>query len=137
MIEFPYVALPSKQLGKVLKPFIKVQLNYKKTHKITLPVVALIDSGADVCFCSDFIGTWLGINFNKIKEKAEFTAANGGKFEAKPVTVNLVVGDKNYPVKFYFTDVLPNYSPIILGQIGFFDSFRVVFDSKKGIIQLD
>lgn len=137
MTDYPYVALPSKQLGKVLKPFIKVQLNYKKTHKVTLPIVALIDSGADVCFCSDFIGTWLGINFAKIKESAEFTAANRETFKAKPAVINLITGGKSYPVKFYFTDVLPAYSPIILGQTGFFDTFKITFDAKKGIIRLE
>ena len=136
MIETPYIALPSKA-GPVYKPLIRVRLNYTKTHKITLPVTALIDSGADVCFCSDFIAAWLGIKLEKIKEVEEFTAANGGTFKTKPVVLKMIVGDIGYNCKFYFTDVLPRHTPIILGQIGFFDRFKITFDAKKEIIRVE
>ena len=136
MIETPYIALPSNA-GPVYKPLIRVRLNYPKTHKMTLPVTALIDSGADVCFCSDFIGAWLGIDFKKIKEEEQFTAANGGTFQTKSVNLKLIVGDIGYNCKFYFTDVLPRHTPIILGQIGFFDRFKITFDAKREIIRVE
>jgi len=45
----------------VYKPWVSVSLRYGKTHKVTpAAIVALIDSGADVCFCSKDIGIWLG-----------------------------------------------------------------------------
>ena len=135
MLKFPYVALPSK-MGNVYKPLIKVRFNYLKTHKITLPVVALIDSGADVCFCSDFIGAWLGIQFNKIKKDEEFTAANGQTFKAKPVNISVFIENINYKSTIYFTDVLPRQTPIILGQIGFFDRFKITFNATEGYIQI-
>lgn len=136
MTEFPYIALPSP-LGKVYKPLIKIQLNYTKTHRVTPPITALIDSGADVCFCSDMIGAWLGIQLQEIKKVEEFNTANRGTFKAKPASVKLYVGEKSYETKVFFTNVLPHYTPIILGQIVFFDKFKVMFDSKKGVIQLD
>ncbi len=135
MIETPYIALPSK-LGPVYKPLIRVRLNYLKTHKVTLPVTALIDSGADVCFCSDLIAAWLGIQLDKIRKVEEFTAANGQTFKTKPETIRLMIDDISYDCKLYFTDVLPRHTPIILGQIGFFDRFKITFDSKKEIIQI-
>ncbi len=136
MIKFPYVALPSK-LGKVYKPLIKVRFNYPKTHKVTLPVPALVDSGADVCFCSDFIGLWLGIQFNKIKKDEEFTAANGQTFKAKPAKIKIYIENIDYETIIYFTNVLPRNTPIILGQIGFFDRFRITFNSAEEFIQID
>jgi hypothetical protein len=67
VVKIPYTILPSKSLKQIYKPLINIVLNYKKTHKVTLPVKALIDSGADVCFCSDMIAAWLGIRLDKIK----------------------------------------------------------------------
>ncbi len=136
MIETPYIALPSK-VGPVYKPLIKVRLNYAKTHKITLPVTALIDSGADVCFCSDFIAAWLGVQLDKIKEEEEFTAANGKTFKTKPAVIKLIIDNISYDCRFYFTDVLPRHTPIILGQIGFFDRFKITFNAKKEVIQIE
>lgn len=136
MFKFPYVALPSK-VGKVYKPLVKIRLSYLKTHKLTLPVAALIDSGADVCFCSDFIGTWLGIQLSKIKKEEEFTAANGQVFKAKPAVVKLLMENLHFETTVYFTDVLPRNTPIILGQIGFFDRFKITFNAKEEFIQIE
>lgn len=73
MRKFPYY-IPQ---DKVYKPWIPVQVGFKKTHKITTaPITVLIYSGADVCFCSKDIADFLGVN-PKNKEKVTFTAANG------------------------------------------------------------
>ena len=87
MAKYPYY-VPTKN---VYKPWIRVNLGYKKTHKITPAAVhALIDSGADVCFCSTDIG---------IK-------------------------------------TLPRETPIILGQRGFFDHFKITFDLQNKEIEI-
>ncbi|HLD26649.1 MAG TPA: hypothetical protein VJB63_01700 [Patescibacteria group bacterium] len=137
MAKIPYSLLPSETNKFVRLPLAKVLLNYKKTHKITpVLVVALIDSGADVCFCSGMIGAWLGIQFNKIKEK-EFTAANRSTFKAKSEIITLHAYNKIYPCTFYFTDTLPKHIPIILGQIGFFDHFQICFNYNNCEITID
>ena len=124
----PYTLLPSIYKGSVRLPLAKVILNYKKTHKITpVPISALIDSGADVCFCNETIGAWLGIKFNKNKEGI-FTTANKTTFKAKPEIITVHAYNKVYESKFFFTDTLPQHTPIILGQIGFFDHFKISFD---------
>ncbi len=137
MTRYPYFVIPAKgKKDKVYKPIIGVILNNKQNHKVTKKLIALIDSGADVCFCADFIGAWLGIPLYKITEEVEFTTANGGKFMAKPANVNILVGGKNYECKFYFTDTLPPNIPVILGQSGFFDKFRVTFNIPEGCIDV-
>jgi len=123
MAQYPYSGLPSK-FGPIFKPIIPVQLRYAKTHKITLPTTALIDSGADVCFCADYIGIWLGIAINKIKKVHSFTAANGGQLLTKSTTVTLHVAGKKYDAAFHFCDTLPKQFPLILGQVGFFDNIE-------------
>lgn len=135
MADYPYYYLPSKP-RPVLKPLVKVMLNYKKTHKVTPEITALIDSGADVCFCADYIGLWLGINLRKIKEEESFTAANGKDFQAKKEIISLRLASKLYECPFFFTSVLPKETPLILGQYGFFDHFKITFDARNKLISI-
>ncbi len=134
MPKYPYTLLPAKP-RPIYKPIIYITLSYKKTHKITHQTSALIDSGADVCFCTKDIGLWLGIQFKK-KEQVIFTAANSAKFKAVKENINIYVAGKNYLCPFYFTDVLPRETPIILGQLGFFDHFKVCFDIRDQTIEI-
>lgn len=132
MAKYPYY-IPR---DGVYKPWIPVALGYKKTHKITpVTIVALIDSGADVCFCSKDIGIWLGITFIG-KPSVTFTTANGTPLNTLKETIKLYVGGKNYECPFYFSDQLPRETPIILGQVGFFDHFRITFDVKNKEIEI-
>lgn len=138
MAIIPYTVLPSKSQGKVYLPLARVVLNYKKTHKITpKPISALIDSGADVCFCNDLIGAWLGVRLDKIKIEKEFTAVNMSTFKTKSQIITLHAFGKSYDCKFYFTDVLPKHTPIILGQIGFFDHFKITFDYQNKLMDIE
>jgi hypothetical protein len=129
---FPYY-IPAKDVSK---PWIPVRLNYKKTHKV-LPsnVIALIDSGADVCFCSEDIAFWLGSN-KKGKEQKEFTTANKGKFNAYKDNFTLMACGKIYECPFYVSSELPRETPIILGQYGFFDKFSVKFNLPQKNIEI-
>ncbi len=129
MAKYPYKVLPFPG-GQVYKPLVPVILGFKKTHKITTPIYALIDSGADVCFCSIDIGLWLGIDFNN-KKSIYFTAADNKQFETKKEVITLHIEKKIYECPFYFSKELPPTSPVILGQIGFFDHFKVSFDLKN------
>lgn len=135
MAKFPYTILPSSDGNKVYKPFIPARLAYKKTHKITLGINALIDSGADVCFCAMDIGLWLGINF-KNNKRFDFTAANNQIFDTYKEVINIYVCGLKYDCPFYFSDKLTKKFPIILGQKGFFDHFKVCFDLKNKIMDI-
>ncbi len=132
MPKYPYT-IPGEG---IYKPWIEVALGYKKTHKVTpASIIALIDSGADVCFCSKTIGEWLRIQFKK-KEVITFTAANGTPLHTIKEVVSLHVAGKKYECPFYFSDELPRETPIILGQAGFFDHFRIIFDVQNKEIEI-
>lgn len=64
----------------------------------------------------------------KKKPVVEFTAANNEHFQTKCAVVTLYACGKQFDCPFYFSDTLPESTPIILGQKGFFDRFRIVFD---------
>lgn len=132
MRKFPYY-IPQ---DKVYKSWIPVQIEYKRTHKITsAPITALIDSGADVCFCSKDIADFLGVN-PKNKEKVTFTTANRTSLPTFLEILTLHIGGRNYECSFYVSDKLPFETPIILGQLGFFDHHEITFDLENKEIQL-
>lgn len=126
MSKYSYTALPGR-LGPIYKPFIPVTLEYKKTRKITSAVYALVDSGADVCFCMENIAFWLGYR-KKEKLSITFTTANKTTFSAVKALFTLHVADKRYECPMYISKDLPPETPIILGQLGFFDHFKILFD---------
>lgn len=126
MAKYPYIALPRKE-KIVYKPWIRIRLGYSKSHKVTPSLFTLIDSGADVCFCLTDIGVWLGIK-NKHKSVITFKTANKSKFEAFKEIVNVFISGEKYSCPFYFSPDLPPETPIILGQEGFFDRFKITFN---------
>jgi len=134
MARYPYTILPG-EIGPIYKPLITVILSFKKTHKITPPITAVVDSGADVCFCAENIGLWLGIKLRK-KRLYTFTAANRTLFQAVRENLILYIGRKRLTCPFFFTNVLPKETPIILGQMGFFDTLKVIFNAPNKIIEI-
>ncbi len=122
--------------NKIYKPWIPVEIGFRKTHKITsAPITALIDSGSDVCFCLKNIADFLGVTASN-KEKVIFTAANGTPLPTFLEVLTLYVGGKNYECSFYISDKLPFETPIILGQLGFFDHHKVAFDLQNNEIEI-
>ncbi len=132
MRKYPYY-IPA---NKIYKPWITVSIGYKKAHKITpAPITALIDSGADVCFCSKEIADFLSVN-EKNKTTKVFTTANGSPLPTFQETLTLYVGGRIYDCTFYISDKLPVETPIILGQLGFFDNHKVTFDLENKAIEI-
>lgn len=132
---FPYHILPANN-ETVKKPWVKVRLGSKKTHKFTSLVFALLDTGADVCFCSVYIADWLGVDYKKKKAEV-FTAANGSKFEAKKIMLNLSIEKKEEECPFYVYKEIPQNCPIILGQKGFMYKHSIKFDAPNDCIEVD
>ena len=132
MRKYPYY-VPE---NKIYKPWITVGIGYSKTNIVTpTPITALIDSGSDVCFCSKDIADLLGVSL-KNKDKIIFTAANGTPLPTFMEILILYVGGKNYECSFYISEKLPFETPIILGQLGFFDHHKVTFDLENKEIQI-
>ncbi len=132
MPKYPYF-IPE---ANVYKPILPVILNFQKTHRITNQIPALVDSGADVCFCHEDIANWLGSMDQKTKEHKEFTTANNEKFIAYKENISILVCGKQYDCPFYISKELPRQTPIILGQLGFFDHFKVIFDLANKEIEI-
>jgi len=130
MSKYPYFILSDK----VYKPWIPIRLKFK--HKVTTaPIIALVDSGADVCLCSMDIGMWLGINFKK-KTPFPIKGVNGQSMDTFKESCSIYLDNHSIQSPIYFSNSLPKITPIILGQLGFFDHFKVTFDLKNKEIEI-
>jgi hypothetical protein len=100
------------------RPVIPIKvLNKEKTINYEV----LIDSGADICLFHSEIGKYLGINVENGIRK-----------------INIEVGGWPYEIEVGFIpnvgNSFVNYG--LVGQIGFFEFFQVIFDLSKKDIEL-
>ena len=65
-----------------------------------------------------------------------FTTANGSSLHTFLETLTLYVGGRDYDCSFYISDKLPRETPIILGQLGFFDHHKITFDLENKEIEI-
>lgn len=127
--KYSYDLIPpaSKQ---VYRPILPIKLAYPQTHKCTPPIRALIDSGADACMCSLEVGVWLGIEFDGREDELSIETANGSLSRAIKKTVTLMTDSKQFACPFFFVEGINPLKVPLLGQLGFFDHFKVCFDWK-------
>lgn len=95
-----------------------------KEKSITLD--ALVDSGADSCIFPGMIGIALGINVHE-GPKQLISGLGGRQVEARFHYIKLRIGNIQFDVYAGFSFDTIGISGL-LGQRGFFDNLRVVFD---------
>ncbi|MEK7066047.1 MAG: aspartyl protease family protein, partial [Patescibacteria group bacterium] len=135
----------------VPKMSIMPKFNYARYNGTNRPIVpiklknsgqeigyhVLVDSGADICLFHAEIGEAIGIDITKGEKREVFGV--GGKASIYYLhKVTLEVGGWEYKVEAGFlptvgTRIVP-YG--IVGQIGFFEFFKVIFDQQAGEIEL-
>ncbi|MBI4135526.1 aspartyl protease family protein [Candidatus Uhrbacteria bacterium] len=126
----PSLAFP--HVDTTLRPIIPITLEHSG---IKAEYGALIDSGADFCIFHPLVAKVLGLELGEDK-KAVFSGVGGNGMTAYFHTITAHVG--NYPYQLYcgFSHDIPPDGYGILGQIGFFDHFRVVLDYKQEEIEI-
>jgi hypothetical protein len=129
-MQFPY----KKYGAGVTRPVIPVTL-CRGTKKVKYEV--LVDSGADFCLFHAEIGELLGIDITKGKAKEVFGV--GGKASLYYVhKITIEVGGWPYTIEAGFMpDVSGRSIPHgLVGQQGFFEYFKVIFDKSHEKIEL-
>jgi len=116
----------------VLRPYIPIRLFYKQK---SVSVFALVDSGADESVFHVSIGKLIGIDIPKGRKKRFFGISGAGidgyvhrirlQIVGAPASIELDVG---------FLDA-PGVDAI-LGQVGFFDHYRIKFERDKEQIEI-
>jgi hypothetical protein len=95
----------------------------------------LIDSGADYCVFHAEIGEQIGLQIESGKRLA-FFGSSGQEQSAFFHEIKLEVGGHEISCFAGFSRELQSLPYGILGQEGFFDNFKIVFDYRKDKIEL-
>lgn len=134
MAKFSYTRIPG---SKLYRPLVDIQFSHPQTGKATPQIQALIDSGADICMAPHDIALWLGLEFDGSEEIITFSTANDSLSQAikKEVILTTPEGRYHCPV-FFMNGMIPDRKPL-LGQLGFFDHFKICFDFREQSFQIN
>ena len=97
--------------------------------------LAIIDSGADLCIFHAQIGEVLGLTIESGK-LLKFNGISGEQLTAYFHNIEIEVGGHRFDCYAGFSRDIENMPYGLLGQVGFFDLFNVIFDHKRERIEL-
>ena len=122
-----------KKIGaRILRPVIPIEFLYNEE---VVRYEVLVDSGADCNILPAEIGELLGIDV-ETGRKSNVGGITGGGMPFFLHTVTMRVGGWSYEVPVGFMPSMPALGYGVVGQHGFFDLFRVIFDNRCGEIEL-
>ena len=123
---------PFPRRATISRPVIPIAIKYGSQHVRNL---ALIDSGADYCIFHADLGEQIGIQVESGK-RLPFHGTGGQEQIAYFHDIKLEVGGYEIPCYAGFSRDFLSMPYGILGQIGFFDKFKITFDYEKEKIEL-
>jgi len=136
IVLFKYLQRQTSKGKNIDLPYIDV--TFKNGKKI-IPVMALIDSGADITILPIEIAGVLGIELN-IKEKIKLHAAGGSTFPVypSPGKVECIIEQKGFrPIvlksKVYFAESAPT---ILLGHHDFLYQLKIILDGPRKEVEI-
>ncbi|MBU4299369.1 hypothetical protein KJ636_04965 [Patescibacteria group bacterium] len=134
-MRFPYLKQPNflnPQKLWISRPIIPIRISYKNNF---LNISALIDSGADFCLFHSEIGRKLGFEIEKGKP-LKFFGIEGSSINAylHSVEIQIIGVERSVIIPVAFTESFGVVA--ILGQVGFFDNFRIKFEKDHDIIEI-
>ncbi len=122
-----------KKIGNFLRPIIPVTLKHNKKE---LNYVALLDSGADFNIFHSELAEVLEIDLTKLP-KTSFSGINKGAHGIMQMTViEIGIEDYIFNAPVYFSPEISSDGYGIVGQQGFFDNFKVLFNLEARKIEL-
>ncbi len=118
----------------ILRPVIEIKVS---ANSESFKYHVLVDSGADICLFHSEVGEAIGLDIKKGKPNI-VTGVGGKSSEYFLHKITIEVGGWPYEIEVGF---LPNIggrsAPYgIVGQQGFFEFFKVIFDRKDEAIEL-
>lgn len=127
-MRFSYI----KVAPRLIRPIIPITIKSGPHFVLTQ---ALIDSGADQCVFDSNIAKALGLSLTEGK-KGRVAGLTGTAAPIYLHAVELSINGQSYKTEVGFTPGMSAYSYGVLGQIGFFDHFKVRFSYLRGRIDL-
>ncbi len=126
-MNFPYTTLPGIPRD-TKRPLVPIKFIYK--DKSTLPILCLVDSGADYSYLSTEIADLLGIDLKNVNPQRSF-GINGSPFICYPSQITVEIGGQRLLIPVHFSSQLSKAFPCILGQEDFFSQTRIIFERYK------
>ncbi len=141
-MKFDYMSFPLREKNSVsdrkthLRPVIPIFIKAENGNQVGSYV--LIDSGADFCIFHGDLGEALEIDVRS-GPKVKFGGVQSSTKQCTGYahTICLVVGGHEVPAKICFSYDISDNGYGIVGQYGFFDSFKVKFELAKERLELD
>jgi len=123
-----------KRYDSHLRPVIPLKVKYGER---AITYSALVDSGADSCLFDTQVAAELGIDLDKngVPARVGGIAGQTATYFIHPVTIE--IGGWPFEIQAGFIPLVAgrfNYG--VVGQEGFFDKFKVIFDLEKEEIEL-
>jgi len=131
-MNFPYTTLPGVPKD-TKRPLVPIKFIHK--DKSTLPILSLIDSGADYSYLTMEIAKLLDIDLSGVKPHTSF-GINGTPFLCYPSEITIELGGHHLNIPVQFSNQLSKAFPCILGQEDFFSKARITFERYKWNIDL-
>lgn len=126
-MNFPYTTLPGLPQD-TKRPLVPIRFINK--NKSTLPILCLVDSGADYSYLTTEIADLLEIDLKNIKPQPS-RGINGSLFLCYPSEITIEIGGHSLKIPVHFSSQLSKAFPCILGQENFFSKTRVIFERYK------
>ena len=122
-----------KKFGNFWRPIIPITLKHNKKE---LKYVALLDSGSDFNIFHSEIAEVFDIDLTKLS-KSTFGGINKGTRGLMQMTaIEIGIDDYTFDAPIYFSPDISLDGYGIVGQQGFFDKFKILFNFKARKIEL-
>lgn len=122
-----YKKIPQQDGGFVLRPIVVIEL---MKGKVATRQEALLDTGADICLFGIEIAELLGIDVSKGKPHS-ITGVGGKVTKGFLCDLGMYIPNmEGYKATVFFSEDITDHVGI-LGQLCFFDHFRVCFDYQS------
>ena len=133
-MKFPYIKLPSQdaRLKWTARPYIEIKLTGPKGTRFGY---ALIDSGADRSLFNIQIAERIGLDLTDAPEEY-FGGIEGGNQKAKLHKIKLQIVGMSEEIEILAGFIDSSGVAAILGQDGFFDSYRIKFEKDHNVVEI-
>lgn len=130
-MRYPYFLVPG-QPRYASAPLIKVV--YKSPINRTTPVLALVDSGAQVSFAPLDFALFLGIKVDK-KKYLDMRGFNNATTRCYPGITTIEIDGRDFNIPVYFGGQAK--LQCIIGQDPFFDFAKITFERLNNTFSID
>ena len=110
--------------------YLPVTLYYKKKN---ISLLMIPDSGASISVLSGELADYLSIDLDKCRKSVAFAGTGAWQSSAYETEISFRVGSDNNLVKTTVHIIKDQKTPLLLGQMGFFENYEVCFSPEYAI----